>query len=903
MAIDLIFDVPAGPLQGGETGTNAPAPSLVPLPEGTQIIPLSGEDTPAQQPARSLVPLPPDTEIIPLPAAPPAEAAPTPAAPSASSEAATPAEQFAAGAAQPTGAGTAGIIPAASAALPPPTSAPRAKDSWEIASSLIQKYESGGQNIPNAQGSGAFGPWQIIGSTWAAAAPSAGVDVAKYPTADSAPPAVQEQVAKTLYDKDGYSHWAPYNPALARAIGWTGPMWDYANKRMGGPLPAAKMEGPGWKVSPAAVASEQARTDTSVKYMSPADYLEMTPDSSSVKTDAYRAVRQRLDAGNALEALPSIDVTQDASGALKVVSNDGRARALAAQDAGIELIPVAIHGAPPTREYTQIQGARGQPQPFVFPDVPKIEASSAVGRVMTGIGDVGVGVIRAASQAREPIASMMPQSVRDATSWASPAVIDRLSREREQRYEGGRIAAGSTGIDWARLAGNIIGGAPVAAAVGGAMGAAAPAAGALTLGRAVAQGAVQGAVGGAIGAGVPGKVEHGSYMANVATDALLGAIGGGAFATAGKVIGSVIAPQLSAAAKRLAGGGVRLTPGRMMGETASRYEDKLTSIPGAGDIMIAGLRRQLQDFNIAVYNRILGVVGLKYDSKLLGYDGVEAVGNKLSKLYDNLKGRIHFDANARFLANMVQIRRLATTLPGDEQGQWDAIIAGYVSPRLAATANKPVGYMDGTLFKELESELTAFARSSYRGAAQRPAQRMLGERLDDLLGALRQNLEDVNPGERVALRRLNTAWAAFKEIEAAAANRSTSSGIFSPSDLLVSQKRLSGIPAFVRGAGLLKQIARDAQAVIGSKYPDSGTAGRLLTAAAGAGGAAGYFGMLNPATIGLTAGAAATYTGAGMSALRRAALAGPLRQAIGRDAAIAGQLGSVGLGLAAGGRR
>ena len=83
--------------------------------------------------------------------------------------------------------------------------------------SLISKYESGGRNIKNPTSS-ASGPWQFLNSTWREMAPKEGVDINQYPTAMSAPVDVQKRVAQRLYNEQGYSPWAPYNPRLAAAL-------------------------------------------------------------------------------------------------------------------------------------------------------------------------------------------------------------------------------------------------------------------------------------------------------------------------------------------------------------------------------------------------------------------------------------------------------------------------------------------------------------------------------------------------------------------------------------------------------------------------------------------------------------------------------------------------------------
>jgi hypothetical protein len=87
---------------------------------------------------------------------------------------------------------------------------------------LIEKYESGGRNVLNYmydKTHTAGGYYQITNSTWRDIAPKAGIDLGLFPTAISAPKEVQRQAAAKLFEERGWSPWALYNPALARAIG------------------------------------------------------------------------------------------------------------------------------------------------------------------------------------------------------------------------------------------------------------------------------------------------------------------------------------------------------------------------------------------------------------------------------------------------------------------------------------------------------------------------------------------------------------------------------------------------------------------------------------------------------------------------------------------------------------
>lgn len=116
--------------------------------------------------------------------------------------------------------GTNGIVPSDTSVK---------SDGWEKAWPLIKHYESrDGENVPNYrydETHTASGVGQITDTNWHNLAPDLGIDVKKYPTAMSAPEDDQEKVAHQLYSLDrarggsGYGDWAPYNPALAQAVG------------------------------------------------------------------------------------------------------------------------------------------------------------------------------------------------------------------------------------------------------------------------------------------------------------------------------------------------------------------------------------------------------------------------------------------------------------------------------------------------------------------------------------------------------------------------------------------------------------------------------------------------------------------------------------------------------------
>lgn len=111
-----------------------------------------------------------------------------------------------------------------------------------------------------------------------------------------------------------------------------------------------------WKVAPEAIAQEQAKTGTDVVWMSPEDYLAMTPPVAA--GSQRKSLLKSLDAGELIDDLPSLDV-ESKDGRAKIVDQDGRNRATVAKENGVDLIPVAVHGAfgAPISWLTDMRGA------------------------------------------------------------------------------------------------------------------------------------------------------------------------------------------------------------------------------------------------------------------------------------------------------------------------------------------------------------------------------------------------------------------------------------------------------------------------------------------------------------------------------------------------------------------
>ena len=91
---------------------------------------------------------------------------------------------------------------------------------FQSLSDLVKHFESSGDyGVVNPK-SGAGGAYQFVPSTWRQYGSQLGVDTSAYPTAQSAPPEVQDAVFQQAVAKRGLSDWTcpGCNPALSSYI-------------------------------------------------------------------------------------------------------------------------------------------------------------------------------------------------------------------------------------------------------------------------------------------------------------------------------------------------------------------------------------------------------------------------------------------------------------------------------------------------------------------------------------------------------------------------------------------------------------------------------------------------------------------------------------------------------------
>lgn len=331
--------------------------------------------------------------------------------------------------------------------------------------------------------------------------------------------------------------------------------------------------------------------------------------------------------------------------------------------------------------------------------------------------------------------------------------------------------------------------------------------------------------GGAAGALAP--VEGGNdFWGDKAQQIGLGALTGGVASPALRGLGRVISPQVSTDVQALMSRGVTPTPGQILGGGFARTEEKLTSVPFLGDMIKNAQQRGVQQFNAAAYNEALAPIGQKF-SGTVGQEGIEQVANKIGAAYNEVLPKMQFKIDPQFHADVMNLSSMAQGLPESQQKTFLNLLKTQIFNKVG-----PQGNMDGQALKGVQSELARVSKG-YMGDPSFD-NRQLGAAVSALRDAVDGNLVRMNAPELAQkLSNANQAWANFTRIRTAGASQGAmnNEGVFTAGQLqnaVRSADKSVGKGATATGNALMQDLSGAGQRVLGSKYPDSGTAGRGL---------------------------------------------------------------------------
>lgn len=415
------------------------------------------------------------------------------------------------------------------------------------------------------------------------------------------------------------------------------------------------------------------------------------------------------------------------------------------------------------------------------------------------------------------VEAAIPDSWTSLDQWAKGEVakVDQINQAAEQDYQQ-NWRGGETGFDGARLLGNIVATAPLAAILPSGAG----------LGLAARTG-LSAAGGGAFGTLQPVDTSAGGdFWTEKAKQAGTGAAFGAVAAPITAGFARLVSPKSSPQVQTMLREGVTPTPGQVLGGAFKTTEDKLTSVPILGDVIKAGQRRALRQFNEAALRRALDPIDQSVPRGSIGRDAIGQAQAALSGSYDDVLNRAGAPAvDDQMLSELANLRSLlANVNPAKKlDEQLDNIINNEILSRTQ------YGRIPGESIKAAERNLGEIARGSMRGDFDT---QKLGEAVREAQNIVRQWLERSAPADVAKdLRATNQGYANFMRVQRAASALGGEEGVFTPAQLLNAVKALDPTRnkgGFARGGAMLQDLAEPAKTVLSQSVPDSGTAGRLL---------------------------------------------------------------------------
>lgn len=367
----------------------------------------------------------------------------------------------------------------------------------------------------------------------------------------------------------------------------------------------------------------------------------------------------------------------------------------------------------------------------------------------------------------------------------------------------------------------------------------------------------------ATGAGVGGTARYGMStgeepMSDVVTGAITGAVTGGALGGAG----AMLAPKVQPAARKLQEEGVSLTPGAAFGGQVQAIEQGAESLPIVGQLVKGARQQSFQEFNKAAFNRALKEINpdIKVPKDMGLREAADFTYGQISSKYNEIYPQISLKYNNTLNKQLDALtkKHSEANLGADAATQFQAKVQD-IKSRVEGKE------LSGGQIQALKEDLRMLT-DAYKGATG--SERLLGTAFDDLENSIMLSLRNQNPKFAKELKKADTAYANYKRAELAAASARGEAGAFTPAQLesaVRQSDRSKGKSQFARGQALMQDLSSAGYDVLGSKIPDSGTAGRLGLAGLLTG-AAQY---VEPSAMLPTALATGAYTKPGMAAFNQ----------------------------------
>jgi len=366
---------------------------------------------------------------------------------------------------------------------------------------------------------------------------------------------------------------------------------------------------------------------------------------------------------------------------------------------------------------------------------------------MQGLSDPLYGAAQLVGKALEQVPESLTVMGRPVAASAR-AFSERVIPQREQAYQAQRKAAGQSGIDLARIAGNIVNPANLAAGVR-----AAP----------IVAGAIQGAM---------TPVTEGEFGTEKALQIATGGIGGKVGEAVTKAAGTALNPLVTKAEQTMRELGVQPTVGQALGGGFRKAEDFAQNLPLVGEMVRNSREKVLFDFNKGIINKALAKVDTQLPADVVGRDAVAYAAEQVSNKYDEVLNKMTFNLDFKTTSDILSALNKAN-LPSAAQREEAVNVLNKVALQRFEKPN-----LTGVEYKAIESDLRKEV-SSYLSSATN-AERKVGEALKGVLDVFRSELRAQNPKLTPALRRIDSAYGDLAVMQRAAANTGAENGVFTP---------------------------------------------------------------------------------------------------------------------------
>lgn len=351
----------------------------------------------------------------------------------------------------------------------------------------------------------------------------------------------------------------------------------------------------------------------------------------------------------------------------------------------------------------------------------------------------------------------------------------------------------------------------------------------------------------AVYSGVTGMNQGGDPL----TSAALGTAGTLGGRVVGKTVGATVrGAKLSPAVQALRARGIPMTVGQTLGGSAKSIEDAATSVPIVGDMIGRRYRDSLEGLSTAAAQDVGAPIGYAPKPGMVGKPLMDDMGGAISDYYTNTVAGANVPLDGQYASDFANVAQMGHNLPDDLKSKFGLALNNRVNPINDA------GMMTGETYQQANRGLKSYKAENTKAGFE--------EDYRNALSAAQQALRDQmvrGGGQSVAtgLDNADQAYRLSKTFEDAA-NRAKGSGYIPTASQLQGAVQATGKK--FPGANPLAELADNAQEVLPSKLPDSGTARRIIQSTIGAaaigGGAAGadaYFGtdIINPYSIGALA--------------------------------------------------